>query len=196
MSDKKNSRKRKRLPRDMKTPGRKNKRGRPSKKIDYLTNLPENILLRILSNVSMSSFLDLCQTHSHLRWFIHNYAATICNHAILAHFYSETVIMEVKEIDGWLTPTNWLFHIKPRKGARWVVPGLQLQLHSPGPQFLYFLEKMVLKFSNNDALLVEWKVMQRFLDGLNEESPVVYGGQNYPCWVWLREMVWYHGVPS
>lgn len=77
-----------------------------------------------------------------------------------------------------------------------MVPGMQLQLYEPGPHFLYFLEKKVTKFMSVQALMVEWEAMQRFMDELNGESPVVYGGRDYPQWIWLRQMVWYHGVPS
>ena len=195
MGGKKNSRKRKRLPIDMRTVGRKKKKSRA--KIDYLTNLPANILLRILSNVPMSSFLDLSQTHSQLRWFMHNCAATICNLAIIERFPVEAKFLEASEIGGWLTPGDgFINNIKPRKGTRWVVPGLQLRLCDPGPQFLYFLEKRVLRFSSPGIMKMGMRTLPNFMDSLNEESPVVFGGQDYPRWVWLREMVWYHGVPS
>ncbi|KAE9380922.1 hypothetical protein N431DRAFT_449664 [Stipitochalara longipes BDJ] len=186
MSNKKNSKKRKRLPIDMRIKGKKKKKG--SQKVDYLTNMPNHILLQILSNVPMSSFLDLSQTHPQLRWFMHYYAAIICNYTLITRFSGVLKGLGATEIEGWMTPTNGLVHIKPREGSRWVVPGLQLHLYEPGPQFLYFAEKEVPRF--------ECGAVQRFLDGLNKETRVVYGGEDYPRWVWLREMVWYHGVPS
>jgi hypothetical protein len=94
-----------------------------------------------------------------------------------------------------LTPTNSLIYIQPRKGASWVDEKLQLQLYEPGPQFLYFLQKRVVDFTSEDALVPMWSDLQDFMDGLNEESPVVCGGRDYGRWVWLREMVWYYGVP-
>jgi hypothetical protein len=186
MSNKKNVKKRKRVPVDMRTKGKKKKKSFP--RIDYLTNLPNHILLRILAYVPMSSFLDLSQTHPQLRLFMHNHAATICNYNLITRYPNELKGVGVKEIEGWITPTNGLVHVKQREGARWVVPGLQLHLYDPGPHFLYFMEKKVTIFESG--------AVQRFLDTLNEESPVVFGGKDYPRWVWLREMVWYHGVPS
>jgi hypothetical protein len=194
MSDKKNNRKRKRLPMDMRTRGRKKKKA-PAK-IDYLTNLPPEIFLEILSNTPLASFLSLAQTHSHLRWFMHRFAATICNINIEARFPTESKLLGATKIEGWLTPTDRLIKIPPMKGSRWVDPGLQLLLSAPGPQFLFFLEKKVLTFSAETVLMVECKAMQEFMSGLNEESPVVYGGKDYPRWCWLKEMIWYHGAPS
>jgi hypothetical protein len=182
------------VPMDMRTKGRHKKKMKP--KIDYLTNLPHNILLRITSNLPMSSFLALSQAHSHLRWFMHRYASTICNLNIQTQFPKEAKILEAAYIEGWLTPTGGLAMIKPKHVAKWVDPGLRLLLSQPGPQFLYFLQKRILKFSSDTTLIVEFKAMQEFLDSLNEESPVVYGGKDYPRWCWLKEMIWYHGVPS
>jgi hypothetical protein len=189
MSDKKNSRKRKRLPMDMRAKGRKKKKSKA--KIDYLTNVDPVILLRIISYLPISSFLDLSQAHTQLRWFVRNYASIICNFSILTRFPSEAKLLVVKEIEGWLVPTNALITIEPGKDTRWVVPGLRLQIHRPGPQFLYFLEKKVLSCS-----MVERHAMKKFLDELNGESLVVYGGRDYPRWVWLKEMIWYYGIPS
>lgn len=196
MSNRNSSRSRKlrRVPMDMRTKGRRKKKGKA--KIDYLTNLPHNILLRITSNLPMSSFLALSQTHSHLRWFMRRYASTICNLNVQTQFPKEAKILEATYIEGWLTPTGGLVMIKPKDVAKWVDPGLQLLLSQPGPQFLYFLQNRILKFSSGTTLIVEFKAMQEFLDQLNEESPVVYGGKDYPRWCWLKEMIWYHGVPS
>jgi len=186
MSNKKNSKKRKRIPIDMRIKGKKKKKGLP--KVDYLSNMPNHILLRILAHVPMSSFLDLSQTHPQLRYFMQNYAAHICNYAAITRFPNELRGLGVKDVDGWITPMNSLVRIMQREGAKWVVPGKQLHLYEPGPQFLYFLEKKVRMY---ECGAVMW-----FLDSLNEETPLPYGGQDYPRWCWLREMIWYHGVPA
>jgi hypothetical protein len=195
MSGKKNGRKRKRVPMDMRTRGRKKKKA--VAKIDYLTNMAPNILLRILSHVPMKSFLDLYQTHPQLRRLMRSHASTICNFTILERFPFEAWKFEAKDVQGWLTPTAGLICGKPRKDTGLVVPGLQLQLYEPGPHFLFFLEKQVLQFDSEGKVIGDMMAaIQKFMNELNKETPVVYGGQDYPCWVWLREMVWYHGVPS
>jgi len=174
------------MPIDMRIKGKKKKKRTP--KVDYLSNMPNHILLRILAHVPMSSFLDLSQTHPQIRYFMQNFAAHICNFALMTRFPNALKALGIVEVEGWMTPTNGLVRIMQRKGARWVIPGLQLHLYEPGPQFLYFMESRVRMF--------ECGAVERFLDGLNEETPIVYGGADYPRWCWLREMVWYHGVPS
>jgi hypothetical protein len=196
MSNQKNARARVRK----RKPPKNNKEKKKKKKqrheqIDYLTNMPNEVLLRIVSKVPLSSFLDLIQTSQYLRWFIQQHATMICNLAIESRFPAEARILESTETEGWLTPTNGLICIQPRKGARWVDPRLQLQLYEPGPQFLYFLESKIVKFAVEDALVAGWWDLQGFMDGLNEESPVVLGGRDYARWVWLRELVWYYGIP-
>jgi len=199
MSNKRNKRnKLARIPKKPKPPKKKKEKKKKVKRgeeIDYLTNMPPEVLLRIVSNVPLNCYLDLTQTCEHLRYWMQNCAAMICNLAIESRFPSEARILESLQINNWLTPTNGLVQIKPRKGARWVRPELQLQLYEPGPQFLYFLEKKVTKLTKINTLVAEWCDLQNFMDGLNEESPTVYGGRDYGRWVWLREMIWYYGVP-
>jgi hypothetical protein len=105
-----------------------------------------------------------------------NYAAVICSLAIESRFPAEARLLESIEVEGWLTPTNGLIYIQPREVPRWVDEKLQLQLYEPGPQFLYFLERNVVKFTIEDPFVAEWSDLQQFMDGLNEESPVVFGG--------------------
>lgn len=175
-----------RMPKKLKPPKKKKEKKKKEKKqkvkkkkvkrgeeIDYLTNMPPEVLLRIISNVPLDCYLDLTQTCQHLRYWMQNCADMICNLAIESRFPSEARILEPIQIDNWLTP----MHIKPRKGARWVKPELQLQLYEPGPQFLYFLEKKVAKLTKNNALVADWWDLQNFIDGRNEESPTVYGGR-------------------
>jgi hypothetical protein len=195
MSNQKNFRARRRKKTKLPKTKKEKKKKKLGEEIDYLTNMPPEILIRIISNVPLSSYLDLTQTSNQLRYMMQNYAEVICSLAIESRFPAEARLLESIEVEGWLTPTNGLIYIQPREVPRWVDEKLQLQLYEPGPQFLYFLERNVVKFTIEDPFVAEWSDLQQFMDGLNEESPVVFGGRDYGRWVWLREMVWYYGIP-
>ena len=105
-----------------------NKKPKPKKKrkideIDYLTNLPHKILLKIISILPLSSYLDLAGTSQHLRHVLHTCSATICNLVIKERYSLESLVLESIKIDGWMTPTA--LSLRTRYEPKWVDPGLQ-----------------------------------------------------------------------
>lgn len=79
---------------------------------DYLNSVPPEILIKILVEVPLSSFLDLVHTCSALHAFIKSNAARICNMAIQSRFAFEAKLLCVtKDVaafqdnkEGWLIP--------------------------------------------------------------------------------------------
>jgi hypothetical protein len=61
---------------------------------EYLTSLPPELLIKVLSEVPLSSFLDLTKTSRALREFIKTNAARICNMAIRSRLAYEAKILE------------------------------------------------------------------------------------------------------
>ena len=134
---------------------------------DYLTTFPTEILIKILSEVPISYFLDILHTSSRLRAILKSHAAVICNLAIKSRFWRKAKCLNTKLVSGWSVPNHPLIfdeellykrqykstnsplgasknsYIKhytilgPITSAS--IPRFLLNL-APGPQFLYFLE--------------------------------------------------------
>ncbi|KAE9380921.1 hypothetical protein N431DRAFT_459833 [Stipitochalara longipes BDJ] len=73
---------------------------------DYLTSFPPEILIKILAEVPLSSFLNLMQTSRGLRGFLKANAARICNTAIRARFLIHAKLFKLVLKDGWLVTTH------------------------------------------------------------------------------------------
>jgi hypothetical protein len=76
---------------------------------DYLSSLAPKLLLKILSNVPISSFFALTQTSKGFRKFIKVNAALICNTAIATRFPLLTDALQCKNDNEWLAPTHPVF---------------------------------------------------------------------------------------
>jgi hypothetical protein len=138
---------------------------------DYLTTFPTEILIKILSEVPISSFLDILHTSSRLRAILKSHAAVICNLAIKSRFWRKAKCLNTKLVSGWSVPNHPLIFdeellykrqykstnsplgasknsyinhyaiLGPITSAS--IPRFLLNL-APGPQFLYFLEYLKL----------------------------------------------------
>ena len=72
---------------------------------DHLTSLPSEILIKALSNVPLSSFLDLTHTSHGLRSFVKTNAARICDAAIESRYaFKNKALQPIRLSDGqsWL----------------------------------------------------------------------------------------------
>jgi hypothetical protein len=75
-------------------------------KNSILVSLPPEILIKVLSEVPLSSFLALTHTSRGLRAFVKDNAAKICNMAIRSRFAEHIKILEAttNNNQGWLLP--------------------------------------------------------------------------------------------
>lgn len=75
-------------------------------KSSILVSLSPEILIKILSEVPLSSFLALAHTSRGLRAFVKDNAARICNMAIRSRFAEHVKILEAttNNNQGWLLP--------------------------------------------------------------------------------------------
>jgi hypothetical protein len=72
---------------------------------EYLTSLPPELLIKVLSEIPLSSFLNLTHTSRDLRTFIKTNAARISNAAIESRFSFKAKILEkCMQDNGWLSP--------------------------------------------------------------------------------------------
>jgi hypothetical protein len=62
---------------------------------DQLTSIPPELLIKLFSEVPLSSFLDLVHTSQSLHAFVKGNAARICNMAIRSRFAFEAKFLEV-----------------------------------------------------------------------------------------------------
>jgi hypothetical protein len=82
---------------------------RTSSNADHLSSSAPEILLKILSYASISSFFALTQTSKGFRKFMKVNAALICNTAITTSFPLLSSCFESKIISEWLVPTHPVF---------------------------------------------------------------------------------------
>ncbi|KAE9380978.1 hypothetical protein N431DRAFT_324246, partial [Stipitochalara longipes BDJ] len=73
---------------------------------DYLTNLPPEVLLKVIAQVPSNTYLDLVHTSRFLRTFLKLNASQICNEGIRSRYPLEAKILETTKEAGWLVPTN------------------------------------------------------------------------------------------
>ncbi|KAE9380977.1 hypothetical protein N431DRAFT_292943, partial [Stipitochalara longipes BDJ] len=73
---------------------------------DYLTSLPSEILLKIVTQVPIKNFLDLVQTSRAFRNFIKANASKICNDVIRSRYQLEAALLQSELKAGWLVPTH------------------------------------------------------------------------------------------
>ncbi|KAH7410572.1 hypothetical protein BKA64DRAFT_638236 [Cadophora sp. MPI-SDFR-AT-0126] len=80
----------------------------PDKAKDYLTTLPPELLLTIISHLpNSSSLLPLSQTNIYLQTFLlTTHAATICNTFITMHHSHAASILSATYRDGWFLPAH------------------------------------------------------------------------------------------
>jgi hypothetical protein len=123
---------------------------------NHLSSLPPEVLLLILAELPLDSYLDLVQTSKFLREFLKINAALICNLCILSQFPLEGAVIPFARVNGWIVPTHTDITIlesyvldKKRyyDRARQIKEendaygqDLRLKLTQPGPQFLLWLQ--------------------------------------------------------
>jgi hypothetical protein len=176
---------------------------------DRLTTLPAKLLIKIIADVPLSSFLDLTQTCRYLRHLIKDNAKEICNKAIEARFPLHTKYLHPVKKRGWLTHSLYYLHsweqraVVKRKSERiftdresWDYKwDYKIKLTQPGPQYLAFLESDVVVMTIDKGMRGRENNMERFLKRVN--------GPWVKALVWVREMVivdrrmmWYYGAPK
>jgi hypothetical protein len=135
---------------------------------DLFTTMPSEILLRIVTQVPSEYLLDLVQTCRMLRNFIKINASRICNEKIRSQFEFEAKLLQSEMHSGWLVPTNSKVKEEETAFSKFLIRGsplersskrsryfhllgeakevstIGLSLTSPGPQFLHFLEQVLL----------------------------------------------------
>jgi hypothetical protein len=134
-----------------------------SKDVDYLTNLPPEVLLKIIALIPSKFYLDIIHTSTFLRSFLKLNASQICNEAIRTRYALEAKVLETTMEAGWLVPTKLkeeetrytldfrrLHYVGSRyryvtflceKGQKRY---LRTSMMEPGPQYIYFLEQDLL----------------------------------------------------
>jgi hypothetical protein len=198
--------------------------GEPNKAIlcnetSQLAKLPAEVLILILRDVPIDSYLDIVQTSKHLRQFVRQHAARLCNAAILERVPLEAARIPSVKVNGWLVPTHADLLVLERylvdkkqytDRAKGIIPDhpnqtrdLQIKLSRPGPQYLMWLlsGKVI---PPNTPMDEKGKVkainvlhVVKFLKPLNAELMIV--GQDegkVPRGLTRREFIWYLGVPE
>jgi hypothetical protein len=175
---------------------------------DRLSTLPSELLLMIISEVPLSSFLDLVHTSKGLREFIKANARKICNLAIESRFPLQAKYLRPAKVSGWITPTHWAIleweeraveesrgRIDYRRVEDWKSWDYKIKLGEPGPQYLALLESDVILMSTEKGLRASQDLMRRFLRRMNG----VWATTRDRWRVMLirdRSMVWYYGFPN
>jgi hypothetical protein len=179
---------------------------------DYLTSLPTELLIKVIAEVPINSYLDLTHTSKGLRDFMKANAADVCNEAIRSRHSIVAKFLKMELLTGWLVPTHEGFDMEdedyisrldhrvlPTHVSRFKDYSLLgelfngdvdllrtkiINVKSPGPQFLHFLERNILILCDGHRLpkcwvvrydeLVEYEVLQphlgnyrNFLDTFN-----------------------------
>jgi hypothetical protein len=76
---------------------------------DYLTSLPAELLIKIIAEVPMDSYLDLAHTSKGLLDFMKANAADVCNEAIRSRHSFAAKCFKTELKNGWLVPTHEKF---------------------------------------------------------------------------------------
>jgi hypothetical protein len=184
---------------------------------NHLSSLPPQVLVLILLELPLDSYLDLVQTSKFLRKFLKTNAAYICNTCVLGHLALEGALIPSAKVNGWIVPTHTDFTILERyvldkkiyhDRARQIVDeynayvqDLRVKLTQPSPQFLLWLQQgnFRAKFSKNnqEQLVINCFSTVRFLRWLNEDlSGYGYGDEKWLNGFTRRKLLWYHRVPE
>jgi hypothetical protein len=155
---------------------------------DLLTTIPSEILLKIISQVPTKGFLDLVQTCRTLRNFVKINASRICNEAILTRFPLKSKLLQSTKVSEWLVPAHMLLTmgearfrwcelqnhplmLNAQKKKHFSLLGqltrdltIPLQITSPGPQYLHFLESGILLVSK-EYLSQRFDPVEAVVDG-------------------------------
>jgi len=118
----------------------------PKEERDYFSPLPPELLIKIISRLSITSFTDLSQASPFFRKFFKTNAPTICNSAIQTRHLDLAKALNATVIHRWLIPVDKFgdgIH-KAHKATRISrgIPWKSLSLLAePGPQFLMLLDQ-------------------------------------------------------
>lgn len=191
--------------------------GSLSTRNNHISRLPPEILLLILVELPLDSYLDLVQTSKFLREFLQMNAALICNICILSQFPLEGALIPSAKVNGWIVPTHTgitilesyvldkkRYHDRARQiNEEDYAYGqdLRLKLTQPGPQFLLWLQfgTVLAKVPRNNQgqLVINGSSTVTFLHWLNEDLRWDEGDdKTRPRGFARRELLWYHGIPE
>jgi hypothetical protein len=175
---------------------------------DRLTALPKELLLKVICEVPLSSFLDLTHISKRLRDLIKANARRICNTAIESRFPLQAKYLRPVKVSGWTTPThfkileweeraveecrNGLDHLRVKDWISW---DYKIKLTGPGPQYLALLESNVLAMDVKQGLMGSQDLMRRFLRRVNGVWATTKQGWRVML-IRERTMVWYYGFPN
>ncbi|PMD30966.1 hypothetical protein L207DRAFT_591910 [Hyaloscypha variabilis F] len=104
---------------------------------DPLTGLPIEVLIHILSNFSISEFLQLSHTHPIIRDAFRSNAAQICNLAIendpefKIRVYSQGI--RATKVNKWLVPKSFPIIVNPTIARRIFTKKVFVRLGTPSP---------------------------------------------------------------
>jgi len=176
----------------------------PNRK-DYLSILPSEILIPILADVPLSSYLDICHTSKTLKSFMQHFARELCNARILAHFKATAISLESYYIDGWILPTisflmEWERRTEcnewRRKWNRCKGFDYKIKITESGPQFAAMLEEGRVAFEGpRGGLQAREDRLAESLERWNGNWGVKADG-TIDRFVRDRRLAWYYGFPT
>jgi hypothetical protein len=73
---------------------------------DYLTSLPNEILIKVISEIPILCYLDIAHTSRHLRSVLKANAARICNLRISSRYWFAAQYFQTEIKSGWLLPKH------------------------------------------------------------------------------------------
>ena len=176
----------------------------PSRKQDYLSFLPPELLLMIISRVPINNFLDITQTSQALRYFMKENGRRLCNDAIRRQFARRALfLMDSAYIEGWLAPTNNRASediSQAQSSLRHF--DLSIKLTEPGPQYMYWLSKKLVRGwharngrANTRVFITETAYFLKGINGMLDTHPQGDTAQDTgnPR---HKEMLWYYSAPQ
>ena len=182
------------------------KKPNPNRK-DHLSTLPPELLIKILSNVPLSSYLDLCHTSKTFKKFMRQFGRELCNARILCHFIEAALSLRSCFIEGWITPTISFLHWWERRaveterrgqwdGCRYLDLDYTFKLTHPGPQLAAILEGGWVAFEGPmGGLEVREDMLKEVLERWNCVWGVRADGR-VQRFVKDRRLAWFYGFPA
>jgi hypothetical protein len=86
---------------------------------DYLTCLPNEILIKVLSELPIFNYLDVAHTSHHLRSVLKANAARICNLRISSRYWFAAQYLQTELRSDWLLPYHEdIYHMERTYGMR------------------------------------------------------------------------------